>query len=121
MTKPLGVTNHCIVRFLERIDGYDFTELKLEYMLENSILSMRHINDREFVHWIDLKLDVQPFRDRILNFINPFITASQRKDIENKPKKKVHVYSDDYVFIIAERNIITVRKKEKYDLSRLRA
>lgn len=113
MTKPLGVTNHCIVRFLERVDGYDFSSLKLEYMLENSIPSIRYINDKEFVKWIDLRLDVQPFRDKILAFVKPFITEGNQINIDRSPRQDVHVFTDNHVFVIKNRNILTVRKRLK--------
>lgn len=113
---PISVTNHCIVRFLERVDGYDFTDLKLEYMLEKSIPSMRYIKDGEFVRWISARLDVTPFRERILSFIEPFMTEGIWNNIKQSPRREQVVFADRFKFIICDRKVITVLDKREDDL-----
>lgn len=108
MVKPVGVTNHCVVRFLERVLGFDFTDLKLQYMLEKSIPSLRYIEDKDFIKWIDLHIDVQEFREQVLSFINPHIDDKLKNEITHNPRKDIYINADGYHFVIRGRSLITV-------------
>jgi len=105
----LVVTNHCIVRYLERIDGFDFTELHLEYMMDQGLPSIRHIVDGEFIWWLSRKISLDYFRDAIRKIILENLNEEQRKIAINQPKKTVYVRGPkNSRFVVTNRHALTI-------------
>jgi len=103
------VTNHCIVRYLERIDGFDFTELHLEYIMDQGLPSVRHIVDGEFIRWLSRKISLEPFRDTIRTIILENLNEEQRKVVINQPKNTVYVTTPSgSKFVVTNRHALTV-------------
>jgi len=105
----IAVTNHCIVRYLERIDGFDFTELHLEYIMDQGLPSIRHIVDGEFIRWLSRKISLEHFRDEIKEIILANIDENQMKVVVNQPKNTVYVAGPKSSrFVVTNRHALTV-------------
>jgi len=106
--EEISVVNHCVARYIERVKGFDFTELKFKFMLEHGLPSINHVNDLKFIAWVNNHIGLEPFRNEIRERIWDSINEDQRKTIINFPKKEVWVKSDNFKYLLKGKTVITV-------------
>lgn len=112
MENDLVVTNHSVMRFIERMKQHDLSSLKLEYMLEMKLPSMNHIKDTDFMRWISSRLDLTPFREEIADLVSKSITQTQRDIFYKKPDTELWVVFENFRFIIRNQRVVTVVNRE---------
>lgn len=109
----LGVTSHAVVRYIERVLRHDLSELKLQYMLELGLPSLKYIKDNEFIRWVNSVIDVQPFRNQVLDVVLANLTAGQLERIESSQTKSHIVFAGAHKYIIRECMVVTIMDLEQ--------
>lgn len=75
-----GLTAHALCRFIERKFQFDWTELKLNYMIEMGLPSIKYIEESSFLTWVEKTTSLSSFRVELFRELetNPerFVQAS---------------------------------------------
>jgi len=103
----MRVTHHALKRHMERVMKFDFTPLQVEYMCWSGNPSLRAITDGDLMRWIEKRIDLKPFRQKMVEFVSAHLTEKERNKAENN-KYKILKRIDDYVYVINDGLIITV-------------
>lgn len=73
----MQITYHALVRFMERYLNFDFTELKMQFAIEHGRPSFRNIDDKQFIRWIERKIQLDDFRKELFNYVNYSLTDTE--------------------------------------------
>lgn len=107
----MDITSHALLRFIERVHQVDLVELKLLYILEKRVTSLRSLYTRkqetDFIRWIDAKIDLSVFRRDLLKKLK----ALPEVDFSNKEWTH-RVAEGKYVYVMRDSTLITIIDQE---------
>ncbi len=100
-------SKHAILRYMERILGFDFTELKVLYMVEMGYTSLSKVGDGPFFVWLkeNVEEDIKEYQTQLTQIVNKSL---------NLPVDGIYEFPHMKV-VIEDNKVITVLEKETYE------
>lgn len=105
------VSQHALYRYMMRVLNYDFTELRILYMLERGFPSLNHIRDGEFMAWCEDEINgMEEFRAKITEHVwNLMDEVQKRLAVHNKHYEgRVADLDNRITFVVRDDTIVTV-------------
>ncbi len=102
----LSISRHALIRYMERVQGFDFTNLRVDYMVENGLPSLNYGNDGPFVDWVAENLNLNEFYGWMKSEFHK-APEEQRMATVECPDYVVRVYSPNCTFVVHDGSVIT--------------
>lgn len=108
----LNISLHSLYRYMERVMGFDFTEMKVEYSLHHNLPSINHVKDSLLIKWvIDRGMDFSDVSGVLKSRIHNLMTPTQKNiylNNNNRFYEKIVDEENDVVYVIRENTLVTI-------------
>lgn len=108
----INISLHALYRYMERVVGFDFTEMKLDYAMAHGLPSVRHVDDAKVIKWsIDNGVDFADIQGTLKGRIHNLMTAAQKKiflNNNNKFYEKIVDPENKITYVMRENTLVTI-------------
>jgi hypothetical protein len=99
---------------MERVLKFDFSELRLLFMIERGLPSLNHIIDSDFISWCEHEIEgLGIFRDKLSKRVWKCMSAQQKNMAKNNGhvEERVPDPENKVGYVVKDNTIITVLTK----------
>jgi len=108
----LIASQHALYRYIERVLCFDFTELKINYMIEKGLPSLNYIKDAHFLRWCEDTIGgFGEFRQKMVMHVWNLLSDKQKNIVKNNKNfesERVKDVKNGITFIVSDNTIVTV-------------
>ena len=105
----MRVSMHATIRYIERVLGYDFTELKVEYSILHGLPSCRFSTEKpEFIRWINQRVFLQAFTERLRDFVYSNIDDKLKNCLDKSKNADHKVIIDNVKYVFKSDTLVTI-------------
>lgn len=105
----MKITAHALIRYMERVLNFDFTDLKVHFAVERGLNSCRFSSEqKDFVQWLDANVGLGEFKHRLTNLVwNSLDQKTQNKLNKSKNADSV-VQIGDFRYVLKDDSLVTI-------------